>query len=158
MGLRDITNRERILREFTGAEKNSGFSWRKGASRMMAANAKMQSPRRAAVKISHFADEAGSPEFSLANCKKRPLASKIADGTKKGYALKEHRHAEYVLAVLIAAATFLVYLRTLQNGFINWDEEGIRCFNVFLSEVGFLMHFKYVFSIHRSDHMFHKNE
>ncbi len=29
---------------------------------------------------------------------------------------------EYFLAGLVAAATFLVYLRTLRNGFVNWDD------------------------------------
>ena len=39
-------------------------------------------------------------------------------------ALKKYgRRFEYLLAGLAAAASFLVYLRTLQNGFINWDDD-----------------------------------
>ncbi len=36
---------------------------------------------------------------------------------------KSKRHDGYCLAGLIAAATFLVYLRTLRNGFVSWDDD-----------------------------------
>ncbi len=35
---------------------------------------------------------------------------------------KSWRRTEYLLGGMAAAAAFLVYLRTLQNGFVNWDD------------------------------------
>lgn len=51
-------------------------------------------------------------------------AQKIKKAPKKTKTtIKKHDRREYLMGGLAAAATFLVYLRALQNRFINWDDQ-----------------------------------